>query len=200
MEDSLWQDMWPQSPGGSGFLASNLPWLSLSFVCLCSPSSEPGVFPLSIFSPGTLDHPGVQSWTEVSGAVWCTPGFSFRSVSFWRWFLRMGWTPFWGLTSVSGGLAGQCLSVCQPLSPSAHLPSPPLPLSISSVFPCSPLPPSQPCFSPLTGLHCPPSLCPVDVCLFKAGVSKLFFFPKVQIENILGFVCCLYCNHSSLPL
>ena len=60
------------------------PWLSLSCVCLCFPSSEPGVFPLSIFSPGTLDYPGIQSWREVSGAVWCLPGFALRSVNFWK--------------------------------------------------------------------------------------------------------------------
>ena len=157
MEDSLCQDVWPQSPGGSSFLASSLPLLSLPCVCLCFPSTEPGIFPLSIFSPGTLDHPGVQSWTEVSGAVWCTPGFALRSVRFWRWFLRMGCAAFWGLTSVSGGLAGQRLSVCQPTSPSAHLSPPPLPLSIPSVLPSSP---SQPCFSPLTGLHCPSTTVP----------------------------------------
>ena len=72
------------------------PWLSLSCVCLCFPSTEPSIFPLSIFSPGTLDHLGIQSWTEVSGTVWCTPGFTLRSVSFWRWFQRMGCAPFWG--------------------------------------------------------------------------------------------------------
>ena len=75
-----------------GFLASSL----LDLLCLCFPSTEPGIFPLSIFSQGTLDHPGVQSWTEVSGTVWCTPGFALRSVSFWRWFQRMGCAPFWG--------------------------------------------------------------------------------------------------------
>ena len=41
------------------------------------------------------------------------------------------------LTSLSGGLAGQSLSLCFPSSPSAHLPPPPLPLSIPSVLPSS---------------------------------------------------------------
>ena len=138
MEDSLWWDVWPQNPWSSWLTRIQPPWLSLSCVCF-SPSSEPGVFPLSIFSPGTLDYPGIQSWTEISGAVWCTPGFALRSVSFWRWFLRMGCAPFWGLISVSGGLAGQHLSVCQPTLSSAHLPPPPLPLSIPSVLPSYPL-------------------------------------------------------------
>ena len=37
MEDSLWQDVWPQSPGGSGFLASSL----LDFLCRVSVSASP---------------------------------------------------------------------------------------------------------------------------------------------------------------
>ena len=35
MEDSLWQDVWPQSPGGSGFLASSLS----DFLCCVSVSA-----------------------------------------------------------------------------------------------------------------------------------------------------------------
>ena len=71
-------------PGRQWFPRVQPPWLSLPCVCLCFPSTEPGIFPFSIFSPGTLDHPGVQSWTEVSGTVWCTPGFALRFVSSWR--------------------------------------------------------------------------------------------------------------------
>ena len=157
-------------------------WLSLSCVCLCFPSSEPGIFPLSIFSPGTLDHPGIQSWTEVSGAVWCTPGFALRSVRFWRWFLRMGCAAFWGLTSVSGGLAGQRLSVCQPTSHSAHLPPLTLPLSIPSALPSFPL--TALLFSPdwpaLSFHHCALWM---SVSLRQES-ENFCFFPKIQIENI----------------
>lgn len=103
-------------------------------VCLL-PQHGPVIFPLSIFSPGTLDHPEVQSWTEFSGAVWCTPGLAFRSMRFWRWFWRMGCSASWGLTSLSGALAGQHF-VCCP-GPS-HLPPPPLPLTIPSVARCLP--------------------------------------------------------------
>ena len=123
------------------------PWLSRSCVCFCFPSSEPSVFPLIVFSPGTLDHPGVQSRTEVSGTVRLTPGLAFRFVSFWRWFQRMRSAVVWGLTSLSGGLAGQHLPLCCPMSPSAHLPPQPLPLStpLCARFPSS----------PQTDFHCP---------------------------------------------
>ena len=84
MEDSYWWEVSPHSLGVSGFPLIQPPWLSLWCVCLCFPSTEPSVFPLSIFSAGTLDHPGIQSWTEVSGAVWHISGFALRSVSFWK--------------------------------------------------------------------------------------------------------------------
>ena len=42
MEDSLWQDVWPQSLGGSGFLVSNLP----DFLCRVSVSASPARSPV----------------------------------------------------------------------------------------------------------------------------------------------------------
>ena len=139
-------------PGRQWFPRMLPPWLSLLCVRLCFPRSEPGIFSLSIFSPGTLDHPGVQNWTEVSGTVWCTPGFALRSVRFWRWFLRMGCAAFWGWLPFRwlGWPAPHCVS--------AHValwtPVSPTPSSQDLLY--VPLfPPSQPCFSPLTGLHCP---------------------------------------------
>ena len=123
-------------------------WLSLSCVCLCFPSTEPGIFPLIIFSPGTLDHPGIQSWTQISETVWRTPGFALRYVSFWRWFQRWDLLPSETWPSQVAWLLLP-LSV-SPLSPSAHLP--PHPSSQHpSVCPSS----YHPCFSPLTGSHCP---------------------------------------------
>ena len=165
---ALWWDLWPQSMRGCWLLLIQPPWLSLLCVCLCFPSTEPGIFPLSIFSPGSLDHPGIQSWTEFSGAVRCTPGLAFRSVSFWRWFQRMGCSAFWGLTSLSGGLAGQHFPVlphvplCTPASPipSSHQPS---------VRPSS-LP--SPAGLPWLACAVLPSLRPVVFCLVRAGVSK----------------------------
>ena len=141
MEDSLCQDVWPQSPGGSSFLASSLPLLSLPCVCLCFPSMEPGIFPLSIFSPGTLDHPGVQSWTEVSGAVWCTPGFALRSVSSWRWFLKMACSAFWGWPPFQvAWLASPCLCASPHLPLHTCLPHPFLSASPQCfLLPCHPL-------------------------------------------------------------
>ena len=171
MEDSLWQDMRPQSPGGSGFPGLQPPWLSLSCVCLCFRSTEPSVFPLSIFSPGTLYHPGVQSWTEVSGSVWLTPGFAFRSVNFWRLFLRMGCAAFWGLTSLSGVLAGQHL----PLLPHIPLCIPASPTPSSQHPLCAPLFPITPAFLPWLACIVLPSLCPVGFCFFRARVSKFVF-------------------------
>ena len=72
------------------------------------------------------------------------------------------------------------------MSPSAHLPPLPLPLSIPSVLPSSPWPPAL-----LPWLACIvlPLLFPVDFCLFRAGLSKILFFAKIQMENIVGFVC-----------
>ena len=171
MEDPLQKECYPSSPkqptkkpwvyhlawcvttepGRQWFPLIQPPWLSLSCVCLGFPSTEPSIFPLSIFSPGTLDHPGIQSWTEVSETVWHTPGLALRSVSFWRWFQRMGCATFWGLTSLSGGLAGQLLSLCLPSSPSAHLPPPPLPLSTPLWAPL----PNHCMLFPLPGWHCP---------------------------------------------
>ena len=151
MEDYYWWEVSPRSPAVSGLPLIQLPWLPLLCVCLCFPSSEPGVFPLSIFSAGTLDHPGIQSWTEVSGAVRHISGFALRSVSFWKFF-QMGCAAFWGLTSISGGLVGQHLSLCH-----LHvlLCTPTLPTPSSQHPLCAPLFPVIPCFSPLTGLHCP---------------------------------------------
>ena len=168
---ALCRDVWPQSPGGSGFPHVQPPWLSLSCVCLCFPSTESSVFSLSIFSPGTWDHPGVQSWTQVSETVWHIPGFALRSVSFWRWFQSMRSAAFWGLIFFSGGLA----ILCHPSSPSAHLPPPPLPLSIPL---CAPLPHHPLLFSPaLFALSFVlPSLCSVVFSLFRAGVKKPFSF------------------------
>ena len=181
MEDSYWWEVSPHSPGVSGFPRIQPPWLSLWCVCLCFPSTEPSVFPLSIFSPRTLDHPGVQSWAEVSGTVRLIPGLAFRSVSFWRWFQRMRSAVVWGLTSLSGGLAGQHLSLCCPMSPSAHLPPPPLPLSTPSVLP-------SPLFSPdQLPLSFPHGVLWLSVPLGQESVY--FFFFKQQIVNILDFVC-----------
>ena len=82
----------------------------------------------------------------------------------------------------------------------------PEPLSVPPLIPlctpASPTPSSQqslcvplfPChtlaFLPCLACIVLPSLCPVAFCLFRAGVSKLFFLPKDQIENTAGFVCC----------
>ena len=125
-----WEDEWPAEH------TSSLPDF-VCRVCLCFPSTEPGVFPLIVLSPRPLDHPGVQSRTEVSGAVRRTPGLALRYVEFWKWFRRMGYAAFWGLTSLSGSLAGphlsllHCVSLCKPASPT---PSPQLPV-------CAPLSP-----------------------------------------------------------
>ena len=151
MGDSYWWDVSPHIPGVSGFSLIQPPWLSLSCVYLRFPSSEPSVFPLSIFSAGTLDHPGIQSWTEVSGAVRRVSGFALRSVRFWKQF-QMGCAAFWGLTSLSGGLVGQHLSLCHPYVPLCT-PASPTPSSQHPL--CAPLFPMTPCFAPLTGLHCP---------------------------------------------
>ena len=83
------------------------------------------------------------------------------------------------------------LSLCCPSSPSAHLPPPALPLSIPL---CAPLPHHPLLFSPaLFALSFVlPSLCPVAFSLFREGVKKLFlfffFFLKIQVEYIVGFL------------
>ena len=197
MEDSLWQDMWPQSLGDRGFPHIQPPWLSLSCICLCFPSSEPGVFPLSIFSPRTLDHPGMQNRTGVSEAVWYIPGFPLRSVNFWKWFqdgmcclLRPDLPLRWSCWPASLCMP-PLLPLCTPTSPT---PASQHPLCVP------PFPTHSPAFLPWLVCMVLPSQCCVDFCLFKLGVSKLFFFAKIQIGNIVGFVCCLCCNYSPLLL
>ena len=175
---AVWQNVQTQHTGGNGFLCIQPPWLSLSCVCLCFPSKEPGVFPLNIFSPRTLDYPGIQSWAEVSGTVRLTTRLAFRSVSFWSWFQRMGCAVVWGLTPLSGGLAGPHLSLCCPMSPSAQMPPPPHPLSTPSVLPSFLFSPDR-----------LPSQWPMAFCPFRTGVNILFLLLKQQIANILDFVC-----------
>ena len=138
-------------PGRQWFPHIQPSWLSLSCVCLCFPSTESSVFSLSIFSPGTRDHPGIQSRTQVSETVRRTPGFALRSVSFWRWFQRMRSAAFWGLTFFSGGLAA-LTSLCAAPHPPLHtcLPQPFLSASL-----CVPLFPITLYFSPLPCLRCP---------------------------------------------
>ena len=77
------------------------------------------------------------------------------------------------------------LSLCCRSSPSAHLPPPPLPLSIPL---CAPLPHHPLLFTPaLFALSFVfPSLRPVVFSLFRAEVMKLlFFFVKIQVEYIV---------------
>ena len=82
-------------------------------------------------------------------------------------------------------LRGQHLSLCNPHVPLCT-PTSPTPSSQHPL--CAPLFPITPCFSPLTGLHCPSITVPCGLCLFRAGLSKILFFAKTQIE-IIGFVC-----------
>ena len=157
------------------------PWLSRSCVCFCFPSSEPSVFPLIIFSPGTLDHPGVQSRTEVSGTVRLTPGLALRCVEFWKWSQKMGCATFWGLTSLSGGLAGctsmpPCVPLCKPASPA-------LPLSTLCVLPSSPVTPcSSSYYLAFSNCHHILWLCP-----FKKDVNKLIIKHAQSLLQLLSF-------------
>lgn len=48
---------------------SPAPSLTLFVLCVCFPSTEPGIFPPVVFSSGTLDHPGMQSRRQVPGTV-----------------------------------------------------------------------------------------------------------------------------------
>ena len=90
------------------------------------------------------------------------------------------------LTSLSGGLVGQHLSLCHSSSPSAHLPPPPLPLSIPLVLPSSL---SSPAFLPWLVCIVLASLCPVDFCLFRARVSK-FLFCEDPDRKYCRLMCC----------
>ena len=84
-------------------------------------------------------------------------------------------------------------------------PSRPAPLSLSPTCPplhthlahrflsasplCSPLPHHPLLFSP-DGLRCPSiTVLWTSVSLGQAGLSKILFFAKIQMENIVGFVC-----------
>ena len=77
-------------------------------------------------------------------------------------------------------------SLCCPSSPSAHLPPPPLPLSILCVLLYSPVTPLL--SSPLW--PCIVQLSPrLMVLSFRTGVNE-HFFAESQIVNMVGFVCC----------
>ena len=77
------------------------------------------------------------------------------------------------------------LSLCHSSSPSAHLPPPPLPVSIPSVLPSSL---SSPAFLPWLARIVLVSLCPVDFCLFRVRVRKLFC--EDPDRKYCRLVCC----------
>ena len=92
----------------------------------------------------------------------------------------------------------------------------PAPLCVSAhVALCTPVSPTPSSQHPLCApLSPPPALLlspdwpalPFHHCVLWASVSlrqesvNFSFFPKVQIENIVGFVCCLCYSYSPLPL
>ena len=171
MEDSLWRDMWPQSLRGRGFLASSLP----DFLCHVSVSASPARSPVfshlasSLRGLSTIQaYKAEQKFQELFDAHQdLHSGLSVSGDDFKEWNvlpseadlpLRWPGCPH--------------LSLCHPSSPSAHLPPPPLPLSIPSVLPSSL---SSPAFLPWLACIVLASLCPVNFCLFRARISKLLF-------------------------
>ena len=176
-----WEDEWPAEH------TSSLPDF-VCRVCLCFPSTEPGVFPLIILSPRPLDHPGVQSRTEVSGSVRQMPGLALRSVRFWKWF--QGWdvlpSETWPPSQV---VLLSSSSFYAPHCPSLHTCLPYPFLSASPL--CTPFPVSHALlFSPdclaLSFHHCA-----LWLSVPWRQESANFLLAKSWIENIVDFVYCI---------
>ena len=113
----------------------------------------------------------------------CTQVCKFLEIiSRWGVLPSEAWTPSQAVLLASISFHAASLPTCLP---NPFLSSSPL---------CSPFPPHSPAFLPWLACMVLPSRCHMDFCLFRSGVSKLFFFEKIQLGNIVGFVCCLCCN------
>ena len=152
MEDSLWQDVWPQSPGGSGFLLSIL----CDFLCCVSISFSPAWSQvLSHLAPSLRGlwtiraYKAEQRFQEVFDTCQdLHSGLYISGNDFKRWDVlpSEAWPPSQVVLLASP-------SLCVPPCPFLHTC---LPYPFPSASPlCSLLSLSHPCFSPLTALHCP---------------------------------------------
>ena len=169
---ALWWDMWEQSPGGSGFLASSLP----DFLCRVSVSASPAQSPVFSHLASSLRgletiraykaehkfqklfdaHQDLHSGLSVSGDDFS--GWDLLPSEAWPSSLVA-----WLLPRLS---VPPLIPLCTPASPTPSSRHP-------SVHPSSPSPPAF-----LPGLVCVvlPSLCPVVFSLFRARINRLFFF------------------------